>query len=113
MQSVSHALSGLHQAFVSERNIRIHFSCGVGVIVAGMLLSVSTIEWLWLLHSIFFVIVLELCNTVVETIVDEMSQGQYFLWAKRAKDIAAGMVLVSAIYAVIVASVIFIPKLWS
>lgn len=113
LQALAHAVSGLKMAFHSERNIRIDCMAAIAVIVVGVLLQCTGLEWLWLLQSIVLVIVLELCNTVVETIVDEITQGQYFLWAKRAKDIAAGMVVVGAVYALIVAVVIFMPKLWS
>ena len=53
---------------------------------------------------------MEFINTIFETIVDMVTDYKFHPLAKKAKDIAAGAVLVTGIFAVIVAAIIFLPK---
>jgi undecaprenol kinase len=49
-------------------------------------------------------------NSSIERVVDLVTQ-EYHPLAKQAKDIAAGAVLLYAIFSVIVGMIIFLPKL--
>ncbi len=54
---------------------------------------------------------MEFLNTITENIVDLIVDHNYHILAKKAKDIAAGSVLITAAFTVIVAGIIFIPKI--
>ena len=105
------ALNGISAAYRSERNLRIHVAVAVVVIVFGFLLGLTRAEWCWVALCIALVITTELINTAIEAWVDLVSPDRQPL-AGKAKDIAAGAVLIVATFAVLTGGIIFIPKLW-
>lgn len=108
--SFAHAFDGVITGLRAERNMIIHFGAMVAVIVFGVILHISTVEWVVCLTLCALVMALELVNTAVETAVDLCTEA-YDPRAKVAKDTAAGAVLVAAVGAAIVGCVIFLPKL--
>ena len=100
------ALSGIMHAVRTERHMSFHLAASVFVIAAGFLFSISKMEWLVLLITITLVIGAELINTAIEYAVDLATEEIHPL-AKAAKDIAAGAVLVTAVFAVIIGIIIF------
>lgn len=109
--SFYHAFSGLFYALASQPNFAIHLLLSAAVIVAGYYYQISSLEWLILAITICFGIVVELINTAIESAVDLITD-QYHLNARTAKDVSAAAMLVYAFGAVIVALIIFIPKIW-
>lgn len=109
-KSFSFAIKGIMDAIRAERNIQVHSLIAIIVIVVGFYVSLSKVEWLFVLMAIFGTIALELVNTAIERVVDLVTK-EYHPLAKEAKDIAAGAVLVYAFFSVIVGLVIFLPKL--
>lgn len=107
IKSVSCALSGIVSALKTERHMQIHLIAVVLVIAAGVYRAVSVIEWCLLLICCGMVVAAELFNTALEAIVDLVSP-EYHMLAKRAKDCAAGAVLVLASVSVAVAFFIFV-----
>lgn len=112
IKSFSYALQGISHALTKERNLKIHLSFTVLVVILGFLFSISKIEWLFILVAIGGVVTLELMNTAIERVVDLVTK-EYHPLAKQAKDTAAGAVFIYAILAVIIGGTIFIPKIWS
>jgi len=111
VKSFSYALQGIGYAARLERNLKIHLTITLLVVILGFLFSLSKIEWLFVLVAIAGVITLELVNTAIERVVDLVTKDEHPL-AKQAKDTAAGAVLVFAIIAVIIGVMIFGPKIW-
>ncbi len=105
------AFSGLKYAFLTQPNFRIHLAATILVLGLAWFLRLSHLEWLILLLAIFFVLVAEMINTSLEAATDLLTP-EYQSQAKVAKDVAAGMVLLTAILSVIIGLVIFIPHLW-
>ena len=91
--------------------LKIHLVIASLVIICGILFHISIQEWLICMLSFGLVISMELMNTVVETLVDYISTEEHPL-AGKAKDISAGAVLVSAVFAAIAGLIIFVPKAW-
>ena len=106
--SFGFALAGIVHAFRDNRNIRIHTIIAVLVLSASFLLGLTKIEKLILLMVIVLVITSEMINTALEEMTDLITD-EHRQEAKAAKDVAAGMVLVTSIGAVIVGIVIFVP----
>ncbi len=106
--SFGFALAGIAHAFRDNRNIRIHTIVAVIVLAAGFLLGITKFEKLTLLLVIILVIASEMINTTIEEMTDLIS-SEHSQEAKAAKDVGAGMVLVTAIGAIIVGLVIFTP----
>ncbi|MFS0780872.1 diacylglycerol kinase family protein [Bacillus sp. 1P06AnD] len=110
-KSVGFAAAGIFWS-MKERNMKIHCSMAVLVILAGFYFSLSIVEWLFVLSSIAGVIALEMMNTAVETAVDLVTE-EYRELARISKDVAAGAVLVYSLYAFVVGCIIFFPKVLS
>ena len=85
--------------------MQIHCVATVLVVLAGIWLGLSKTEW-----CICLILGLELVNTAVEAVVDLASEDYHPL-AKKAKDTAAGAVLIAAMAAAVIGVIIFGPKL--
>lgn len=107
--SFLHAYEGIVYAMMKERNMHIHITMALLVIVFGIILELSYVEWLICLILIALVISLELINTSIEAVVDLVTTNDSAL-AKIAKDSAAGAVLFTSIIAAFIGLVIFLPK---
>ncbi len=110
LRSFGHAFAGIWHVVRTQRNFRIQICAGAAVIVAGWGWQISPAEWVALLAMIALVLTLEMVNTAVEALVDLVTQ-EYHPLAKVAKDVAAGAVLVAALFALSVGVVIFLPKI--
>ena len=110
INSFKYAFEGIFTAFKAEKNMKIHFIIMLLVIILGIMLKISSVEWIICIILFGFVISLELVNTAIENTVDLITQEKHPK-AKIAKDVAAGAVLVAAITAVIIGLIIFVPKI--
>ncbi|MBI3397065.1 diacylglycerol kinase family protein [Candidatus Woesebacteria bacterium] len=110
IKSIGFALEGIKVAIKEEPNFKVHVILAILALVFGFILKISHTEWIILMFTIVFVLVLELINTALEEIVDIVSP-KVQPKAKIAKDVAAGAVLITAIAAIIVGLVIFLPKI--
>ena len=108
-KSFGYAFQGIFTCIRNERNMKIHCTVAVLVVIAGVILGLSMTEWCICLGLFGMVMSLELVNTAVESVVDLVTQERKPL-AKIAKDTAAGAVLIAAIMAAIVGLIIFVPK---
>ncbi len=106
--SFKYAIEGIASALKEEPNLKFHFFMAFIVILLGFYFSLSEFEWLIILFTIGLVIGIELTNTAIEEIVDSFTSDQH-PGAKRAKDVAAGAVLVISIMATLIGFVIFLP----
>jgi undecaprenol kinase len=110
LKSFKHAFLGILFCLRSERNMQIHATATVLVLLIGTYVQVTKMEWLVLLLTIGGVLSLEMVNTALEKTVDLATAERHPL-AKIAKDAAAGAVLVFSCIAVVIGLVIFIPYL--
>ena len=101
-----HAANGIGYTLRTQRNLRFHCLACFAVLIAGLLLGVGRLEMLALLLAVGLVLVAELFNTVVETVVDLITT-EYHPAAKVAKDVAAGAVLLAAVTAAAVGLIVF------
>ncbi|AGY81696.1 MULTISPECIES: diacylglycerol kinase family protein [Carnobacterium] len=110
--SFKYAFKGVLTAFQEERNMRSHILIGSIVLILCAFLDLTVNEWLWVLFSIFLVVIMEIWNTVIENVVDLVTGDIFHPLAKKAKDMAASAVLLTAGFSIIVALIIILPKLW-
>ena len=110
INSFKYAIEGIFTALKEEKNMKIHFIIMILVIILGIILKISRIEWIICIILFGFVISLELVNTAIENTVDLITQEKHPK-AKIAKDVSAGAVLIAAITAVVVGLIIFAPKI--
>jgi diacylglycerol kinase (ATP) len=108
--SFRHALRGLAELLATQHNARIHAAATLAVCALGGLLGISAGEWLALVLAISAVWSAEAMNTAFESLCDLVSPDQRPS-VRRAKDVAAGAVLVSAAGAATVGLIVFGPRL--
>ena len=109
-KSFGYAFQGIFNTIRTERNIKIHCVAAILVTILGIWLQISKTEWMICFILFGLILALELVNTAVEATVDLFTEERKPL-AKKAKDAAAGAVLVAAIFAAVIGILIFIPKL--
>ncbi len=108
--SFRYAFEGVRTVFQEERNMRSHTLSALATIIVSLFLPLVLNEWLWILLVCFLVIVMEIWNTVVENIIDLVSP-EYHPLAKKVKDMAAAAVLSTSMFAIIVGTIILLPKI--
>ena len=110
LRSFGHAFRGLAILLRTQHNATIHAAATVMVVAAGALFGISPAEWALIALAIVCVWVAEALNTAIEFLVNLASPEPHPL-AGKAKDVAAGAVLVAAIGSVIVGALVFGPHL--
>ncbi len=106
------AFSGLWYALRTQHNARVHVAIAVLAIAMGILLHISAVEFAMIFIAIASVFIAEMFNTVFELCID-LASPQYHPLAKRAKDMAAGAVLLSAMLAVVIGLFVLGPHVWN
>lgn len=107
-----YAFEGIFEVMQSQANFKIHLFVAFITIVGGFYFSISTLEWCLIVGSIALVLSAETFNTAIEHLTD-LASPEYHVLAKKAKDAAAGAVLLIAIGVVIIGLIIFLPKIIS
>ena len=108
----SYAWNGMKHVLGTEKNFRIHLLAATLVIFFAFLFQLSQVEWGLIFLVIGFVLVSEMTNTAIEKLIDYL-KPEIHPSAKIIKDIAAAAVLTSAIIAVIIGLIIFLPKIYN
>lgn len=105
-----HALEGIIFAFTHHPNFIFHLLIGSLALTAGIILDVSSVEFLLLFILFIIGLVIEMINTAIESVVDLVTQ-EWRQNAKIAKDVASGAMLIFALGSSLIAFLIFVPKL--
>ncbi len=109
-RSFIYAWSGVRMLVCGEHNARLHIVAAVAAVSLGFLLDIDRGEWLAVIICIGAVFMAEGFNSAVEAVCDLVSPEPHPL-VKRAKDIAAGAVLLMAVAALACGCIIFLPRL--
>lgn len=104
-----YAFIGVLTAIQEETNLLVQFAASMLVVVFGVALRISAVEWCICFIMCFLVMSLELVNTSFENLCDRVTMENDTA-IKKIKDISAGAVLMMSICAVIIAGIIFLPK---
>ncbi len=107
-----HAGRGVAYLFATQHNAWIHLAAAAAVIAAGIHYKVTRWEWCWLTLAIGLVLAAEAMNTAVEALADALAP-EFNADVGRAKDVAAGAVLILAITAAAIGALVFLPHLFT
>jgi diacylglycerol kinase (ATP) len=110
IRSIGSALTGIRAMLSSQHNAWLHAAATVMVVVGGLLLRLQAGEWCWITLAVVAVWTAEALNTAFEFLTD-VASPEFHPLAGKAKDVAAGAVLISAVGAVAIGLLIFGPKL--
>jgi len=109
-RSFRYAFRGIAAMLRTQHNAWIHAVLGVAAVAAGAVLGISRGEWMAVILAITIVWTAEAVNTAIEAVCDLVSP-EFHPLVERAKDVAAGAVLISALGAVAVGLFVFGPPL--
>lgn len=109
-RSLKFAFRGIGFA-LRESNFKIQIVCAVFVVIAGWYFQISANEWLAVVICIGTVLCAEMLNTAIEKLADFVHPQQNEKIGQ-IKDLAAGAVLILSIISLIVACIIFLPKIF-
>jgi len=108
--SFKYAFNGISYVLKTSRNFKIQLIFAVTSLMIGFLLQISLSNYVILIATIMSVLILEILNTSIESIVDLLVKKEFSSLAKISKDTSAGAVLLASINSFIIALYIFVPK---
>lgn len=109
--SFKHAFNGLSILIKEEHNARIHLVASICVIIACLVFKISLYEWIAIIFAVGLVFCLEIINSSIENMADFISPEKHEM-IKKIKDLSASGVLISALTALIIGLIIFLPKIF-
>jgi diacylglycerol kinase (ATP) len=110
INSFRYAFSGINLLIKTQIHARIHVSAILAVSTLGWCLGINPTEWMILILCFGSVLSAEGMNSAIEALTDLVSP-EYHPLAGKAKDLAAGAVLILALMSIIIGGIIFIPKI--
>ncbi|WP_437187393.1 diacylglycerol kinase family protein [Planctomicrobium sp. SH668] len=105
LRSLNAAMTGVRDAVLEQRNLRIHICVAVFVVALAGMLQISSTQWALLALCVGMVIGAEFINTAIETVVD-LASPEYHELARKAKDMSAAAVLVLSMTAACVGVIV-------
>ena len=111
LKSFKYAFSGISYVLKTSRNFKIQLIFAVTSLMIGFLLQISKSNYVILIATIMSVLILEILNTSIESIIDLVVKKEFSSLAKISIDTSAGAVLLASINSVIIALYIFVPKI--
>lgn len=106
--SFKHAFAGLFWAVRTQPNFRVHIGISLITLIGAWYFQITKIELWVIIFTIILGLAAEMINTSIESMTDLITT-EWRTQAKIAKDVSAGMMLLVAIGAIIIAFIIFIP----
>jgi diacylglycerol kinase (ATP) len=106
VDSVNCAIEGILWATSSQRHLRAHFFTAVVVMLFALFLRVTALDFILITFAVTLVLFAELANTAIEVVVDLVSP-EFHPLARRAKDVAAGSVLIASFGALVMGFFVF------
>lgn len=110
LKSFKYAVKGMWLLITTEDSIKVQFSSAILVSILGFVLGISAIEWMIQCLTIGLVLVAEALNTAIEKVADFIHPN-YHEKIGFIKDIAAGAPAFAALVSLIIAGIIYVPKI--
>lgn len=110
LRSFKYAFRGIGLVVTSQHNAWIHVAATLVVVSVGLWVQLSRLEWCSLVLAIVAVFTAEALNTAIEYVTD-LTSPEFHVLAGKAKDAAAGAVLIAAVGAVLVGYLVFGTRL--
>jgi diacylglycerol kinase (ATP) len=110
IRSVKPAIDGIWLVLRSQHNARVHLFASIAVIISGIRFQISPSQWALIITAIVLVWISEALNTAFEFLCDVASPNFHPL-VKKAKDVSAAAVLISAVGATAIGCIVFVPYL--
>ena len=109
--SFLYAAKGLRYAFSTQRNFRVHVGFALVAFILGLFLGLNKSDLAIMALTATSVLIVELVNTSIESVVDLAIGKKFHPLAQIAKDCSAGAVLVASISSLLIAALLLLPSL--
>jgi len=109
--SFQNAYAGILWSFRTQPNFRVHLICSIIAVSLGLYFHITPVEMTIIVFTILLGLAGEMINTAIESVTDLVT-SEWHQQAKTAKDVSAGMMLIIATGAVVVAIFIFSPYIF-
>jgi diacylglycerol kinase len=80
------------------------------VLIAGIYFNITLLEWIFIVLSAGMVFAAEAFNTAIEIDMN-LTSPEFHPHARDTKDVAAGAVLITAVVAMVIGIIIFLPRI--
>ena len=110
IKSIGYAWQGIKHCFISEKNFRTEIILALIATIVAVALKISVNEWFAILFCSALVLSLEIINTAIEKLSNVVTTSIHPI-IKLVKDMAAGAVFLVSIISLIIAAIIFLPKI--
>ena len=110
IRSIKFSLRGIWFLISTDSSIKAQLFIVLLILLAGFYFNISTIEWLIQTLAIGLVLVAESLNTGIEKLADFVHPN-YHKKIGFIKDVSAGSSGIAAIISLIIAGIIYIPKI--
>ena len=112
LASFANAFRGIRNMCATQHNAWLHAIATLIVLSAGVVFRITSMEWCCFILCFMAVWAAEAMNTAVEWVTD-LASPEFHPLAGKAKDVAAGAVLIAAIGSLIVGAIVFVPYAWT
>ncbi|WP_369049236.1 diacylglycerol kinase family protein [Tenacibaculum sp. UWU-22] len=110
LKSIGFALKGIWLLITTETSIKIQIVFTFVAILAGFYFKISALEWMIQILVIGLVLIAEAVNTAIEKVADFIHPA-YHKKIEFIKDVGAAAPGIAAIISLIIAGIIYIPKI--
>lgn len=110
-ESLNCAIEGIIYAFKTQRHVRYHYVIATVALLLSLYLRLPVVEFVLFAMSIVILLFAEMMNTAIEEAVNLM-EDKHNVFAKNAKDVSAGAVLISGFGVLIMLYMIFSKYLY-
>lgn len=111
LKSVGFAFKGALLLLKTEASIKIQFTIGLLMTVAGFYFHISNTEWMVQLLAIGLVMTAESLNTAIEEVANFIHPERH-VKIGLIKDLAAGAVFIASVFAIFIGFIIYLPKIF-
>ena len=108
IRSIRCALAGVRVMVSSQHNAWIHAAATLLVLAASLFFGLTKAEWCWIVLAIISVWTAEALNTAFEFLTD-VASPEFHPLAAKAKDVAAGAVLITAVGSALIGMLVLGP----
>ena len=112
LKAFKYAFNGLYLFFFKDQSAIIHTVATIIAIALGIYFQINTTEWMLIAFAISLVLISEMLNSSIEKLCDVVEPDWNYK-VGQVKDVSAGAVLIASILSLIIAGIIFIPKITS
>lgn len=112
IHSFKYAIHGVILMLKSQHNAWLHAVASILVLFVGCFFGLTAAEWCWLVLAIMAVWTAEALNTALEFLAD-VASPEFHPLVEKAKDVAAGAVLISAVGSATIALLVLGPHAYA